>query len=183
MNQKMLPAISDFKALEKFIKTKLEYCVIMNFTLIQLDKVCKLLEKNNKKCWVHMDLIKGIANNEHGAEFLIDTYKFDGLISTHPSVIEIAKRKKVTTIQRIFIIDSLALNKSLQIAKKYQPDYIEILPAFSYEIEERIHEEITTPLIGGGLVGTQELVERCLSGGLIAVTSSEPHLWSLYETV
>lgn len=181
MKQVMLPAISDYKALEKFIKTGLEYCVVMNFSLIQLKQVCALLKEHNKKCFVHLDLIKGIANNEFGAEYIIETFAVDGIISTHPSVLEIAKQKKVKTVLRIFIIDSLALNKSLSIAKKYQPDYIEILPAFSYELKERIDKEVSIPLIGGGLVSTVEMVDRCLAGGLVAVTCSEAGLWKQYD--
>lgn len=181
MKQVMLPAISDFKALEKFIKTGLEYCVIMNFPLIQLEHVCKLLKEHQKKCLVHLDLIKGIANNEYGAEYLIQAYHVDGIISTHPSVIEIAKQKKVLTVLRIFIIDTLALNKSISIAKKYEPDYIEILPAFSYEIKDKIDQEIQIPLIGGGLVTGSEMVERCLAGGLVAVTSSDANLWKQFD--
>jgi glycerol uptake operon antiterminator len=177
MNQKVLPAISNYKALEKFIKCNLEFCVIMNFPLVQLMRVCKLLRDNNKKYIVHLDLIKGIASDEYGAEFLIDAYKVDGVISTHPSVIEMTKKKKVIAIQRIFIIDSHSLNKSIQIAKNCQPDYIEILPGYSYEVEDRIHQIIDTPLIGGGLITTKEMVDKCIQGGLIAVTSSEPELW------
>lgn len=181
MNQVMLPAISDFKALEKFVKTGLEYCVIMNFPLIQIKHVCTLLKEHHKKCFIHLDLIKGIANNEFGAEYMIETFAVDGIISTHPSVIEIAKAKNVKTVLRIFIIDSLALNKSLNIAKKYQPDYIEILPAFSYELKARIEAEVSIPLIGGGLVSSVEMVDRCLAGGLVAVTCSESKLWKQYD--
>lgn len=177
INQKVLPAISDYKALEKFIETDLEYCVVMNFPLIQLYRVCKLLNENNKKCIVHLDLVKGLASNEYGAEFLIDAYKVSGVISTHPSVIEMAKKKKVIGIQRIFIIDSLSLNKSIRIASKLKPDYIELLPGFAYEVVEKIKKEIDTPLIGGGLISTEEMVDKCINGGLVAVTSSIPVLW------
>lgn len=177
INQKVLPAISDYKALEKFIKTDLEYCVVMNFPLIQLYRVCKLLNENSKKCIVHLDLVKGLASNEHGAEFLIDAYKVSGVISTHPSVIEMAKKKKVIAIQRIFIIDSLSLNKSIMIAKKCQPDYIELLPGYAFEVKAKIEAVINTPLIGGGLISNEEMVDKCLNGGLVAVTSSVAELW------
>ncbi len=181
INQKVLPAISTYKALEKFITSELEYCVVMNFPLIQLYRVCKLINENDKKCIVHLDLVKGLASNEHGAEFLIDAYKVSGVISTHPSVIEMAKKKKVIAIQRIFIIDSLSLTKSISIAKRCEPDYIELLPGYAYEVKEKIHQVIDTPLIGGGLISSEGMVEQCLSGGLVAVTSSIPELWHYRE--
>lgn len=178
MNQKILPAISNYKKLEKFIESELEYCVVMNFPLIQLHRVCKLLRDNDKKCFVHVDLIKGLSSNEHGAEFLIDAFKVDGLISTHPSVIEMAKKKRVAAILRIFMIDSQSLKKSLSIARKCQPDYMEILPGFSSQIATAIHSEIDTPLIGGGLIDSKELVDQCIHNGLVAVTTSVVDLWN-----
>lgn len=181
INQKVLPAISDYKALEKFIETELEYCIVLNFPLIQLYRVCKLLNENKKKCIVHLDLVKGLASNEHGAEFLIDAYKVSGVISTHPNVIEMAKKKKVIGIQRIFIIDSSSLSKSIKIAKRLEPDYIELLPGYAYEVMKEIRKTVDTPLIGGGLISNKELVDKCLNGGLVAVTSSVPALWNYHS--
>ncbi len=177
MDQKILPAVSNYKSLEKFLKTDLTYCVVMNFPLIQLYQVCKLLRDNGKRCLAHLDLIKGIASNEHGAEFLIDAYKVDGIISTHPSAIEASKRKKVIAILRIFIIDSYSLSKSIEIAKRCRPDIIELLPGYAFEVKEQIHKEIDTPLIGGGLISDRGLAEACIAKGLIAVTTSNPALW------
>ncbi len=110
---------------------------------------------------------------------MIENYKVSGVISIHPSVIKMAHKKKCISIQRIFIIDSLSLNRSISIAKKCKPDYIELLPGYSYEVEKAIHKEINVPLIGGGLISTVEMVDRCLENGLAAVTSSEPSVWSV----
>ncbi len=178
-NQQVLPAISDYKSLEKFLGRDLEYCVLMNFPLIQLHRVCKLLREHDKKCLVHVDLIKGIASNEYGAEFLIDGYKVDGLISTHPAVIEVAKKKKVTAILRVFVLDSQSLRRSLEIAGKCQPDYMEILPGFSSEVADMIREKVDIPLIGGGLIQSPEMIRRCMDKGLVAVTASDEILWDL----
>lgn len=177
MNQSILPAISNHRALEKFIETDLIYCVVMNFSVSQLTQVCKLLHNNNKKVIVHIDLIKGISSDEYGAEFLVDAFKVDGLISTHPSVIELSKKRRIISIQRIFIIDSMSLNKSIQIAQKCKPDFIEMLPGYSYEISERLSKVLNIPLIGGGLINEQSTVDKCLSSGLVAVTTSEVSLW------
>jgi len=177
MNQRILPAVSDFKSLEKFVETDLEYCVVLNFTLIQLNQVSKRIREKHKKCIVHMDLINGIASNEDGAAFIIEAFHVEGLISTHPSVIDMAKKKHVLGIQRIFIIDSRSLRKSIQIAKKCQPDYIELLPGHSFEVKGIIDKELTIPLIGGGLISNEEMVEKCLNEGLVAVTTSSVQLW------
>ncbi len=177
LKQEVLPAISDYKSLEKFLKKDLEYCVVMNFSLIHLHRVCRLLREGGKKCLVHVDLIKGIASNEYGAEFLIDGFKVEGLISTHPSVVEMARKKKAIAILRIFILDSQSLRRSLEMAKKCQPDYMEILPGFSSEVAGMIKEEVDIPLIGGGLIQSSGMVKRCIENGLIAVTASDEDLW------
>lgn len=179
MKQRILPAISNYKSLEKFLKTDITYCVILNFPLIQLKRVCQMLHQGNKKCIVHLDLVKGIANNEYGAEFLIEAFNIEGIISTHPSAIEMAKKRNMISIMRIFIIDSQSLAKSMSIAKRCQPDYIELLPGYSYEVAGEIRKFTDTPLIGGGLISTEDMVEKCLANGLVAVTSSDVDLWRL----
>jgi glycerol uptake operon antiterminator len=165
------------KTFESFLASKLEYCILQSFHLAVLNSLCNMAHKYNKKCLVHIDLIKGIASDEYGAEFLCQNLKVDGLISIHPSVIQMAKKNKKLAIQRIFLIDSLSLEKSISLAKKTQPDYIEILPGIACAVVESLLEQLEVPLIGGGLIKTQKEIRNCLDVGLVAVTTSKAELW------
>lgn len=175
--QKILPSISNLKMFETFLDSELEYCILQNLHISALHSICRMADKNNKKCLVHIDLIKGIASDEYGAEFLCQVIKVDGLISTYPSVIKVAKKKKKIAIQRIFLIDSLSLEKSINLVIKTQPDYIEMLPGIATAIVESIIKQVDIPLIGGGLIRSKKDVQNCLDSGLVAVTTSRKELW------
>ena len=87
-----------------------------------------MAKQHNKKMIYHVDLIHGIRSDEYATEFICQEYNPYGLISTKSSVILKAKQKGVIAIQRIFLIDSHALEKSYKLVQKTKPDYIEVLP-------------------------------------------------------
>lgn len=178
MNQSILPAISNMKHIESFIKSDLEYCILMNCQLETLQTLCNLVHAHGKKCFVHVDLIKGIANDGYGASYLCQVFKLEGLISTHASVIEVAKKHKKIAILRIFLIDTMSLSKSIDMSNKIQPDYIELLPAIAAcQIIAKLQAHTQIPLIGGGLIETSSDIDKCLQLGIQAITTSNTALW------
>ena len=63
-----------------------------------------------------------------------------------------AKSLNVLTIFRVFIIDSQALNRSIQLIKKVDPDYVEVLPGIAHKIVENVREATGAKIIAGGLI-------------------------------
>jgi glycerol uptake operon antiterminator len=177
-NQKIIPAVSNYKQLKQFIESTLTYCVLLDFQLAELDTVVKDLKQHNKKILVHIDLIKGLAPNEFGAIYLIQQLKIDGIISTKNSAVITAKKRHVIAIQRIFLKDSLSLDKSLQVVQKVQPDYLEILPAISTPILPYVIKTTKLKVICGGLIQSHNEINACLNNGAIGVTTSNPILWN-----
>lgn len=177
LNQQILPAISNMKLFEGFLKSSLEYCILLDMTMEQVGQLCKLAHVNHKKCLVHIDLIKGIRSDEYGALFMCQNLMVDGLISTHPPVIAVAKKKGKLAVQRIFLIDTRSLEKSIQVANNTKPDYIELLPGIAHTAFKRVASRVDTPLIGGGLLENPGDIDRCIQAGAVAVTTSDPDLW------
>jgi glycerol uptake operon antiterminator len=177
LKQQVLPAISDPKKFEIFMSNAMEYCILMDMTLEQVEHLCKIAHQGHKKCLVHMDLIKGLRNDEYGAIYMCQKVGADGLISTHPPVISQAKKKGKIAILRVFLIDTRSLEKSINIANNTQPDFLELLPALAYGAFSRVQEVVNIPMIAGGLIRTKEEVEQCLAAGVIAVTTSQTSLW------
>lgn len=175
--QQILPAVRDFRMLEKFIQTDNEYGIIIGFRLSQLKQAIRMLHQNKQKAIVHLDLVKGLENSEDGANFLIEEFRTDGIISTHPQVIQVAKKQGVISILRIFIIDSQSLAKSIRLANSCQPDYIEILPGYAYPVIHKMRQHTDIALIAGGLIDNQTMVQDCIDAGLVGVTTGNPKLW------
>ncbi|WP_456279506.1 glycerol-3-phosphate responsive antiterminator [Bacillus sp. AK128] len=165
------------KDFEKVLKTDHEQIIYLETRLSQVEVIARYAKQHNKKVLMHADLIQGLKPDEYGLEYLIHNVKVDGLVSTRMNVIEFAKRHKVISIQRLFALDSHALERNLKMSKKIQPDYIEVLPGIIPSVLKEIHEETQIPVIAGGLIRTKEDVQHALDNGAFAVTTSNRALW------
>lgn len=176
LNQFIIPAISSHQSMRQFFKTDLEVGILMNFQLSQLDELIKEMRAHQKKVFVHLELIRGLSNDEYGAIFLIQHYKIDGIITTKPRVIELCQKRSTYAVMRFFLKDTLSLEQSLEIMQHYHPDAIEILPAIPRMVElVRPHHNL--PIILGGLIRTKEEVNAAKKAGAVAITTSSIELW------
>jgi len=173
---KIIPALSTHQAIKKFCKTNLEYGLIMNFQLSQIPQIVKDLKACNKKVIVHLELIKGLSNDEYGAIYLIQELKVDGIITTKPKVVQLCKKRNVLGIMRFFLKDKLSLEQSINLLKQTNPSMIEVLPALPSKLHH-IRAHMNNPILMGGLIETKEEVNNCLNEGAIAITTSKESLW------
>ncbi|MDN5698278.1 MAG: glycerol-3-phosphate responsive antiterminator [Rubrobacter sp.] len=129
--------------------------------------------------YVNVDLVSGVSSDVEGIRFL--SRYVDGVISTHRRIIELAKQARLLTIQRLFAIDSGAVERGLKMIVRADPDFVEILPALAYpEIAEYYPEVCGIPVLAGGLVTEPGQVYSLLYAGASGVSTSESGLWG-YE--
>ncbi|WP_078381683.1 glycerol-3-phosphate responsive antiterminator [Sutcliffiella halmapala] len=178
--QIILPAVKNGKSLELFLQSSYEYGVILDSQLSQIPSFIQTAKRENKKLFVHVDLIQGIKNDEHAGEFLCQFLKPAGLISTRAAVIAKAKQRGIYAIQRLFLLDSNAVEKSLQVIKKVKPDFIEVLPGVVPHMIKEVKEKTGIPVFAGGLIRSVEDVDRAIAAGATAVTTSKQELWRHY---
>ena len=155
----------------------------MNFHLAQLEDLVKEMKNHHKKVLIHSELIKGLASDEFGAIYLIQSLKVDGIISSKPKVIETCKKRQVLGIFRFFIKDSVSLKQSIDIGNRLKPHFVEILPASCYELVPYIKERLKCDVLMGGLIKKVKQIEDCLNSGVVAITTSETSLWSYKNTI
>lgn len=180
-NQPILPAIRNMKQFDEFLNSSFSYGVILDIHLGQLKGVIKEAQKHGKNMMVHVDLIQGIKHDEYGAEFICQDIKPAGIISTRSNVIAKAKQKKIYAIQRLFLLDTSAMEKSMEFIGKHKPDFIEVLPGIVPSLIQEIKEKTGIPIFAGGFIRTEEDVEKALKAGAVAVTTSNTKLWKKYE--
>ncbi|MGG4111532.1 glycerol uptake operon antiterminator GlpP [Bacillus subtilis] len=180
-NQPILPAIRNMKQFDEFLNSSFSYGVILDIHLGQLKGVIKEAQKHGKNMMVHVDLIQGIKHDEYGAEFICQDIKPAGIISTRSNVIAKAKQKKIYAIQRLFLLDTSAMEKSMEFIGKHKPDFIEVLPGIVPTLIQEIKEKTGIPIFAGGFIRTEEEVEQALKAGAVAVTTSNTKLWKKYE--
>ncbi|WP_027091403.1 glycerol-3-phosphate responsive antiterminator [Cohnella thermotolerans] len=178
-NQTVLPAVRTAKELEGVLAAPFVYLVLLGGHLGQLRPLVELAERHGKKVLLHADLIDGLKNDEYAAEFLCQKVRPAGLISTRASVIQKTKQNKLIAVQRLFLIDSGALEKSYSLFEKTRPDFIEVLPGVIPHLIGEVKERTGIPIIAGGLIRSAEDVGAALGAGATAITTSRRELWGL----
>lgn len=136
-----------------------------------------LLQKHDWIVFIHVDMVRGLANDFEGLRFLADYASPDGIISTHSTTITHAKRADLWTIQRIFLLDSQSITTGIQQVLSTRPDAVETLPGTLPEATRRIVRGIPCPVIAGGLVSTPQEITLMKAVGVKGISTSNQQLW------
>jgi glycerol uptake operon antiterminator len=178
-DQKILPAAKNIKQFEKMLRSDYEYVVLLDTHIGQLGSLVSLAKSHKKKVILHADLVQGLRSDEYAAQFLCQTIKPAGLISTRTSVVKEAKKKSLIAIQRLFLLDSHALETSYRLLESFHPDFIEVLPGIMPHVIKEVAEKTKIPLLAGGLIRNKAEVQMALNAGAIAVTTSDNRIWDI----
>jgi glycerol uptake operon antiterminator len=179
--KQVIPAVRQLKDLDRVFELPQPYLAILETHVAQLRPIVERAKKYHKKVLLHADLVQGLKNDEAAAEFLCQEIRPAGLISTRANVLGVAKKKGLITIQRLFLLDSLALETSLRTFNKIQPDIVEVLPGLIPSMVKEIRDRTNVPVITGGLIRTEEEVKLAFEAGASAVTTSLKNLWGIEE--
>ncbi len=182
-NNPVIAAVKDDKGLEKALKTECEIIFILYGDICNISDIVEKIKSAGKVAMVHMDLIAGLGSGKDVAvDYIKNTVKADGIITTKGSLIERANQLGMYTVLRYFVIDSMAL---VNIEKQdrhgiAQPDVIEILPGIVQpKIIQKINSISKVPVIAGGLISDREDVMNALNNGVLAVSSTNEAVWEL----
>ncbi|MEB7805592.1 MULTISPECIES: glycerol-3-phosphate responsive antiterminator [Mammaliicoccus] len=177
MNKHILPAIRSMKDMEKFFKMDYDRCVLLDTHIGHLQGILEQIKKHDTEVMLHIDLIKGLSNDEAAVEYVIQQYKPHGIISTKSKIIRRAKKLNTLTILRVFILDSTALSRSIELIKQSDPDLVEVLPGVATKVIKEISDQTGKRIIAGGLINTEEEIELAIESGAQYITSSDTSIW------
>ncbi|WP_301107083.1 glycerol-3-phosphate responsive antiterminator [Sporosarcina sp.] len=179
-NQKILPAARTAKQFERLLESQFEYIVLLEVHISNVKTLKHEADKRCKKLIIHADLIQGLKTDNFAADFLCNDIRPAGIISTRSNMIAKAKAKGIIAIQRMFLLDTIALEKSYSLIKQTAPDFIEMLPGVIPELIEEVQAQTGIPIINGGLIRTKKHIDDALSAGAVAVTTSDHVLWESF---
>lgn len=81
----------------------------------------------------------------------------------------------------MFLLDTSAMEKSMEFVGKHRPDFIEVLPGVVPDLITEVRERTGIPIFAGGFIRTKEDVEKALEAGATAVTTSNTTLWKAFQ--
>ncbi len=175
----ILPTISSEKQLELFLETKHEICAFADINLMELFNLVPIVKKHEIRVFVHVDMIYGLGRHVEAIDFLTSQCNIDGIVSTVNNIIARAKQLGLISVRRIFLIDTLSLERNIQAMNKQKPTCVEVLPAIAPGIGPYIRERLdpNIKMMSGGLIKTKEDIEKCKEAGFTLVSVGSENLW------
>lgn len=175
----VIASVRNPKEIYRAADSKAKIIFLLTGNIYNLSKMVDYCHAFEKQVFVHLDLLKGYAQDQYFIRFLREEIKPTGIISTKNASITRAKQEGLLTIQRLFLLDSAAIDSTLASAKKIKPDAIEVLPGLIPKMISRIKAEVDIPIITGGFVETEAEVKSCLEAGALSVSTSCEALWGI----
>ncbi|ASW42307.1 glycerol-3-phosphate responsive antiterminator [Clostridium isatidis] len=174
----IITAVKDDNELEAALDSESKVIFVLYGNIINILNISKKISNKNKIGFVHIDLIEGLSNKEIAVKFIKEKTTFQGIVTTKSSLIRIAKEVGLSTVFRIFILDSLSLkNANKHISNDC--DAVEILPGVIPKVIKSISAKYKKPIIVGGLVETKEEVLQALRAGASCISTSNQKIWDI----
>lgn len=173
----IIAAIDDLSRLELAIKSPCEIIFLLNGDIFNLKSVVDQVKEAGKLIFVHLDLIDGFSKDPVSLKYINEKISPDGIITTKSNLIKKAKEMNLFAIQRLFMLDSMSLEKGISSVKSTKPDAVEILPGIMHKITKKICEEVDVPVITGGLIQNKDDVILSIKAGAIAISTTRQEAW------
>jgi glycerol uptake operon antiterminator len=175
----IIAAVRAREDIEKACLSKARDIFLMCGELISLKHDVDMLHGRGKRVFVHPDLVKGLASDKEGIEFLAKLIGPEGIVSTKNHLIKAAKDAHLLAVQHLFIIDTQAFNTSLRNVKEAKPDAIEIMPGLMPRVVAEFASLVEVPILAAGLVRSIDEAKAILDAGARAVITGKSELWAL----
>ena len=173
----VIAAVRDQEALDRASLAPVSVIFILSTSLTNLEAQVRQCHERNKLSFVHLDMVAGLGKDHEALQFLDKAIKPEGIITTKPSLIKMAKGLGFVTVERVFLIDSLSIETGITLARSYHPDYLEVMPGTMPEVIEKIRGEIQTQVLAGGIITRKQQIYDLMRAGVAGVSTSNAELW------
>lgn len=173
----MIAACKNDEGLQRALASDCSVVYLLYGNVCSIADLVQSIKDAGKMAFVHVDLIDGLSNRDIAVDFIKQHTATDGIITTRPNLIRRGRDLKLITIQRFFLLDSMAFENVVRQAS--QADAVEVLPATMPKVIRRLVGKIRQPLIAGGLITDKEDIMSALGAGALAVSATNPDLWFL----
>lgn len=175
----VISAVKDSITLEKALYSSNEIVFIIMSNIINIKDYCEKLKLKGKKVYIHIDMIDGLNSTNNGIDYIVNSVKPEGILTTKSNVVAHAYKNNINVIQRFFILDSLSYEKALQNIKENKIVAAEIMPGLMPKIIKKISSQTNVPIITGGLIKEKEDIINAINAGALSVSTTEVKLWDI----
>jgi len=173
----VIAAVKSEEGLEHSLETDCQIVFLLFGTICDVAKLVDRIKERGKTAIVHVDFIAGLSAKEIAVDFVKNNTKADGIISTKASLVKHAKELGMLSIQRTFVVDSIALSALKKQIDTFRPDAVEVMPGVMPKILKEMREYTPICLIAGGLLSDKKDVMAAFAAGVDAVSTTREELW------
>lgn len=171
----VVAAVKNDEGLTKALESECAAIFFLYGTILNIAELVRQVKAREKFAIVHADLIEGMSTRDISVDYLAQNTQVDGIISTKPNLIRRAHELGLITIQRFFLLDSIAFANVLR--QSSNADVVDILPGTMPQVIRRLTEQLPQPCIASGLLRDKSDVMDALSAGAMAVSTTCEELW------
>lgn len=164
------------------VESRASLILLMNGTINRLVSPQFQEMSRAKPILVHIDLVKGLSGDREAIQFIRDFVRPAGIVSTKSSTLRAARKEGLPAIQRVFLIDSMSLDLSIESIRENGPLAVELMPGIATEAISEIKEALGIPIIAAGLIRREDQILRALTAGADAISTSTEELWNTTVT-
>ena len=175
----IVAAVKDAEGLHACISSECRIVFVLFGTVLSIGEIVHQIKASGRVALVHLDLIEGLSPKEIAVDFIAEQTEADGVISTKQTLIRHARTRGLLSVQRFFLLDSMALAAIDRQIKQCMPDLIEVLPGCLPKIIRKIRATCRTPLIAGGLIQDKEDILTALAAGATGISATRSEIWSM----
>lgn len=177
----VIAAVKDEDGLKKCLESgaEIQIVFVLYGDLCNIGAIVERLKEGGKTVIIHLDLISGLGNREIVVDYIKNTTKADGIISTKSTLIKRAKELDFFAVMRFFMLDSMVYENVRKQIENVKPDMIEIIPGAMPKVISRLCEFIEgkVPVIAGGMIMDKEDTMKALAAGATAISTTRQNVW------
>lgn len=177
----VIAAVKDEAGLKKCLESgaEIQIVFVLYGDLCNIGAIVERLKEGGKTVIIHLDLISGLGNREIVVDYIKNTTKADGIISTKSTLIKRAKELDFFAVMRFFMLDSMVYENVRKQIENVKPDMIEIIPGAMPKVISRLCEFIEgkVPVIAGGMIMDKEDTMKALAAGATAISTTRQNVW------
>lgn len=178
MNKKrIIPSVVHVSQIPTAIQSQCERVNLMVGNINTIGELTARLRSSGKQVYIHIDMIGGLGRDKEAVAFVVEKLGVSGIITTKAHLVVAAKALHCRCVQRIFAIDTAALQTSFKMIEKHEPDEIELMPGLMPDVIRMVKSHTQKTLITGGLIRSERQVEQAFESGADYVSTGYEALW------
>jgi len=176
----IVAAVRELSLVREALESPVRVVFLMTGDALSVGPAISDLHDAGKQVVVHIDLVRGVAPDREGVQFLARTARPDAIVSTKLHVLQAARRENLQTVLHLFLIDTQAFNTGIRHVEDFGPDAIEVMPGLMPRVISDLGAAVNPPILAAGLIKTYAEAQQAINAGAVAAIVGAHRLWGLW---